>query len=601
VGVSRLRWILAGAVALLALVASVNALDVYLAHHLTVGVLAVAALAVTLAVGLASLALARRRIGGELAALQASPPGGELLAARRQRLLSIKAAGARPDRDVLAEAAAAAEAGRAYFGRYLVATTVLIGLVGTFAGLMATLGKVAPLLGDKETGGLALLAEPLAGLHVTFGASLVAILATLALALAQGDLALHEGLALAALEDRTIHDLYPALWPPAEEAGERTVRAVEELRASLASAVVAALEGSARRLAEGARAESERGVRALEAAAATVTREVTRLCAAVTTGLEEANRRHAEALDEVSRRQTTAAEDASRRHAEVMDEVSRRQSAAAEETTRRQSAAAEEVSRRQGEALDEVNRRQSAALDEVTRRQSEALAEATLAITRSAAAATEEGVRRSTEVAEQAVRAATEQLAGTLGPLFAAEDARLEGVREGLARSATGIEQAVTRLAEVGAAVEAVSRAHAETVEQAGRGVLAAFDRAVLGGGAALGGAASALAAAARDLRAGAETFAPRMAALSAELGPLTREVALLAARDPDGDLSAAVLGELERLGAGVERLDELVRLAQTKPPEPDEPAPLEAAAEPAPAPAPAPADEPPPEEGAAS
>jgi hypothetical protein len=579
VGLSKLRWILAAAVALLALGAAVNALDVYLAHRLTVGVLAVAALAVTLVVGLASLASARRRIGRELAALRASPPGGELLTARRQRLLSIKAAGVRPDRDVLADTAAAEEAGRAYIGRYLVATTVLIGLVGTFAGLMATLGKVSPLLGDKDAGGLALLAEPLAGLHVTFGASLVAILATLALALAQGDLALHEGQALAALEDRTTHDLYPALWPPAEEAAERTVRALDQLRTSMADAVVGALEASARRLAEGARSESERGVRALEAVAGTVTKEVARLCAVVTSGLEES-----------ARRQSAAAEDATRRHAAASEDASRRHAEAAEEAKRRHTSAAEEASRRQAEALDEIGRRQSAALAAATEAMTAALAEATETITRSAAAATEEGVRRSTAVAEQAVRAATEQLAGSLGPLFTAEDTRLESVRDGLTRSAAGIEQAAARLAEVGGVVEGLSRAHADTVEQAGRGVLAAFDRAVLSGGAALGGAASALAAAARDLRSGAETFAPRIASLSTELGALAREVALLAARDPEGDLSAAVLGELERLGAGVERLDELVRLAQPRPAAPDEPPALEGER-------PAPAGEPPPEE----
>src|SRR5439155_7091389 len=52
---SRVRWLLAAALALVAFVATVQALRTYVAHQMTVGVLAVGALAVTLAVGLGSL------------------------------------------------------------------------------------------------------------------------------------------------------------------------------------------------------------------------------------------------------------------------------------------------------------------------------------------------------------------------------------------------------------------------------------------------------------------------------------------------------------------------------------------------------------------
>jgi hypothetical protein len=486
---SRLRWILAGAVALVAGVATVTAFRTYVAHQLTVGMLAVGALAVTLAAGMASLASARLRIERELAAMRSTPPGGSLLAARRHRLAAIKAAGVRPDREALAQAAAAEEAGRAYIGRYLVATTVLIGLVGTFAGLMETLGKVAPLLGERETEGLALLAGPLSGLHVTFGASLVAILATLALALAQGDLALHEGQALATLEDLTTHDLIPRMWPRSEEPAERTVRALDDLRGMLGDAVVAALEKSARRMAESTRADGERATRALESTAATIKEEVTRLCAAV-----------------------------------------------------------------------------GAAFEETSRRQGAALAEASETAVQKATAAAEEGVRRTADVASEAVRAAAAQLATTLQPLFTAEDGRLEAVREGLGRASASIDQAAGRIGEASTVMESVSRAHAEAVEHAAQGVLAAFDRAVVSGGAALGGAASSLAASARDLRAGTDAFGPKLTALSTELGALGRELAVLAARDPEGDLAAVVLGELDRLGAGMDRLTELARLAAPAP-----------------------------------
>ena len=57
---------------------------------------------------------------------------------------------------------------------------------------METLRGVAPLLADEQMTTLRALSGPLAGLDVTFGASLVGILVTLSLALVQGDLALAE-------------------------------------------------------------------------------------------------------------------------------------------------------------------------------------------------------------------------------------------------------------------------------------------------------------------------------------------------------------------------------------------------------------------------
>src|SRR5581483_219276 len=110
-----------------------------------------------------------------------------------------------------------------------VAVTVLVGLVGTFAGLMETLRGVAPLLKDEQLSTLRLVAAPLAGLDVTFGASIIGILVTLALALVQGDLVLAEEEALARLEERTRHALVPSLWPAGDSAEERTARSLEAL------------------------------------------------------------------------------------------------------------------------------------------------------------------------------------------------------------------------------------------------------------------------------------------------------------------------------------------------------------------------------------
>ena len=159
---------------------------------------------------------------------------------RRAQALELQSRGVAPDLDVLAEATAAEEAERGFAGKYLVATTILVGLVGTFGGLMETLARVAPLFKDPlaaegPAGALALLAGPLAGLHVTFGTSVVAILVTLALALVQGDVTLHQERLLARLQERTRHVLVPELWPAHEGAAERAARARMTRRTSACS------------------------------------------------------------------------------------------------------------------------------------------------------------------------------------------------------------------------------------------------------------------------------------------------------------------------------------------------------------------------------
>jgi hypothetical protein len=553
-GLSRLRWGLALAVAGLTLVAAVQALVTYLSRDLTVGVLAVGALAVTLVAGLGSLASARRRIGAELVGLRASPPSGKLIEARQRRLAAIQSAGARPDLGALADAAAAEEAGQAYIGRYLVATTVLIGLVGTFAGLMETLGHVAPLLAQKDQNVdvLALLASPLGGLHVTFGASLVAILATLALALAQGDLALSEAQALALLEDRTTHELVPSLWPPAEEAAERTARAMAELRGSLADAVVLALEKSARRMAEGSRADGERAARALESTATAVEQQLSKLVTSLAATLEEGARRQSAAITAAAE---TALGQANQRGAEAV---------------RRSTELAEQAVTRSAELAEEAARRSSALVEETARRSS-ALAEET--VSRFTAAA-EEAVGRFTGVAEAAVRESSAEIARTLTPLFSEEAARLDGLKATLGEAATGIGAAATRLEALGAELEGLTRSQIEAIGQSSQTVRDSFDRAVLGAGTALDQAAGTLAGAATDLRAGVETVRPALDSLTRELGALGREVALLmAARGPESDLGAVVLGELERLGSGVDRLNELLRLGGARAEEAEDPA----------------------------
>ncbi|MEP6654090.1 MAG: hypothetical protein ABJA82_12075, partial [Myxococcales bacterium] len=621
--VSGLRWGLAAVLAVLALVAAVQSIRTYQAHEMTTGLMAVVALAILLVVGLVSLAQARLRIGRELAALRAAArghvghvgdagdeqparsPGGvgatprapvsELLAARRLRLEAIRAAGVRPDSDVLADATRADEAGRAYIGRYLVATTVLIGLVGTFAGLMQTLGKMAPLLGDKGGGDIALLVTPLAGLHVTFGASLVAILSTLALALAQGDLALGEEQALALLEDHSKHHLVPRLWPGGDDTGERTVRAVEDLKAVFADTLARSIDVSLRNISESASAQAERSARALEQVAATIEKDVTRLCETIEGGLAQGVLRQAQALADATKAhtetlaQTTATvntrlgEAASTLMAQLRGELAgaitrsveagntalaaaseasnaavARSTSLAEEVTRRCSAASEEAARRAATAVEELSRLAATALAESMARGAVVLEESLQRATGTAA----ELMRGTTEASERASQATTEAVTRTLEPLLSREAERLDGVREALAEVGTRVDATAGRLVELTSGLEGLARAHIDSIDRSGQAVLAAFDRAVVGGGAALDAAAGTLGTAARELQSGAEMLAPRLATLTTELGGLSREVALLlAARGPDGadlELGAVVLGELDRLGGSVERLTAL-------------------------------------------
>ncbi|MBL9002768.1 MAG: hypothetical protein JNJ46_00910 [Myxococcales bacterium] len=262
---SRLRWSLGALLVALSLLASAAALRTYVVHRLWLGGLAVLLLAVIAIAGFASLARARRRLAAELSGLLQTPPSGSLFSERRRQLESLHAQGARPDLDALSQATAAVELGHAYLGKYLVAVTVLVGLVGTFAGLMETLRGVAPLLADEQITTLKALAGPLAGLDVTFGASLVGILVTLALALVQGDLALAEEATLSRLEERTRHVLVPALWPPAESADERSVRELAALRAELTQFIAKTADATSERVARVAQTEIDRLVKSLEA------------------------------------------------------------------------------------------------------------------------------------------------------------------------------------------------------------------------------------------------------------------------------------------------------------------------------------------------
>ncbi len=230
---SLVRWAAASLIGVVSVSQALRALPGMLARSASLGAFALSALALLTIAGMASLWFARLRIGRELFCLGQHPATGQLVEARRSRLTTIAARGGKPDRGALAEAASAEERGQAYLGRFLVAVAVLIGLVGTFSGLAEALRGLPAILNGAASDPqklAGLLAAPLSGLDVTFAAGIVGILSTLALALAQGDLQIHEELALARLEEETTHELIPALWPVAHSVEERMVRELVALR-----------------------------------------------------------------------------------------------------------------------------------------------------------------------------------------------------------------------------------------------------------------------------------------------------------------------------------------------------------------------------------
>jgi hypothetical protein len=246
---TAVRWFLGVLLALLSLVAAQQAVLVYAEHELWLGTAAVLVLMVMDVGGFLSLAWARWRLRGELRGLAAHPPAGSLWDRRRQALEAVARAGVSPDVEALTAATAAEETGRAYLGRYFVAVTVLVGLVGTFAGLMETLRTVAPLLSDDKSSVLGGMAATLAGLDLTFGASIVGILVTLTLSLVQGDLVVAEETTLARLHERTVHLLVPELWPAAASPTARMTAEMEGLRREVGQSVSHMAEETARRVA----------------------------------------------------------------------------------------------------------------------------------------------------------------------------------------------------------------------------------------------------------------------------------------------------------------------------------------------------------------
>jgi hypothetical protein len=596
---TRARWITGALIGVGALAVAGDALASYLAERLIVGVVAVLGLAGVLAIGFASLTRAQRYVARELASLGAEPPGGSLVQARREKLLALQRRGVTPDLDVLADATAAEEAGRGYTGKYLVATTVLIGLVGTFGGLMETMARVGPLLkSDLGAGGaagvLGLVAAPLAGLHVTFGTSVVAILVTLSLALIQGDVTLHHERMLAALQERTRHVLVPELWPAGESAPERTVQRLQELRLFLEEALTGGAAASAEKVAAVVRVEVKRLVEQIgtETRAASAAQTAALQSAATTTSLRQtaeiATRELREAAAASRDSLTTIAAQSHDALAAAATKIQAALAAAADRSHDTIGAAAAQsheaialAAARSHETITAaaVSSQETMTAAATSSREATAAASAaSLEVTAASATALRDAVTAAATASgtalDQAALAARELTAAAVEALVAASTTSAEALVAASTRSSEAFVGASTRSLEALALVgvrssEAFAAASSRSSEAFAVSTTAAIEalgnlRASLN--AELEGSSTALAAAATSLQGSVEALSPALVELAPQLGALTAEVALLAARADSPEQANAVLDELVRLGEDVERL---VASSPSPPPSP--------------------------------
>jgi hypothetical protein len=609
---TRLRWGLGGALVVAALLSAARALLSYLGHGLWLGSASVLLLALIAVVGYLSLGQARRRLEKELSGLAAEPPRGELISQRRAQLEALRARGVQPDRDALAAASEAEERARAYLGRYFVAVTVLVGLVGTFAGLMETLRTIGPLVSDGST--LQLLQAPLAGLDVTFGASVVGILVTLALALVQGDLVLAEELALTRLEERTTHVLVPELWPAAHGADERAVGELKELRSDLGRLSDRAGDRAAALWVEVTRtaldrlaAELGRGVTALQASLEQSTRAnldaVAQAAAASTVALAKSTQQQTDVLTKSTQQHTDALTKSTQQQTDVLTTSTERHTDALAQSTQQQIDVLTMSTEQYMDALAKSTQQQTEALATSTKQQSETLAQSTQmhtsAIAGTAQQHTEalakstqqqmEALTKSTQAHEGAIATAMKQQSETLAQSTQMHTNAIAGTAqqhtEALAKStqqqmealtkstrahegaiATAMKQQSETLAQSTQmhtnAIAGTAQQHLDAIAQSSEATAGALRGSLVEAGTRLEATSLSLAQAVEGLRAVSDALSPLLAQLGPELDALAREVSLLSAR-VDGNDDPVIADELVRLGEGVGRLETLLRMSQ--------------------------------------
>lgn len=494
---SKARWGLSGALAVLSIWAAVHSLGAYVAQGSTLGAAVVVGLLAILLLGLGSLGRARVRAERELVGLAATPRGGELFTGRRARLEKLVTSGVKPDVAALGRVAAADESQRAVLGRYLVATTVLFGLVGTFAGLMQTLRRVAPLVADAQANGAELVAAPLIGLDVTFGASLVAIMVTLALTLVAGDLAIAEERLLAALEEITAHELVPSLWSAQDSASERTAREVASLRSELASFAATVGGGVGASLEKALSGIGERVGASTRDALGGVATSITGALGTATRGLEEKVTRVTEALGtkvtaatELLGTSVTAAVSGSQTQ---VAEAVERLSVAAEGAAARMGNAAEGAAARMGSAVEGASARQTTAVEAELQRLAERLEAAAsgmrgdvLAATGAATELLSDALARTAQTSSAeaqrvvtAIEVAMERTHQRVGDsALVVSEAAMGAARETQLELARVSTAAVTELGNAGAGAAHELRSAAAALEGASRATQAAIETA---------------------------------------------------------------------------------------------------------------------------
>jgi hypothetical protein len=420
-----LRWWTGGALALLALVACAQALGTYVEHQLWLGAGTVAVLALMDVAGFVSLWNARRRLQRIQQGLEANPPQGPLYEQRHARLTAVRLAGGIPHVDALGMATAADEKQQAYLGRYVVTVTVLVGLVGTFAGLMETLRNVTPLLRNGGGDTFELLAAPLSGLDVTFGASLVAILVTLALTMVQGDLVLAEEAALARLDEITQHVIIPQLWPASGRPEERTLLEMTAVRQDLKMWA----QDTSQRAAESVRTVTQAEVRAFTQAVAESLQQAVRQTSAemqqgaalmartVQDTLAPALAQQLKELGALQQQVSQSMQQAAQRLDDVLGAVARTQA----ETTAKQAEALNAVTSRSADALAQAHTQQAQAWTDAVAALQAQTQRATTALT-TAAETTRRALEGAAQHSSDTLKAAQDSLAGAAQRTQAALD-----------------------------------------------------------------------------------------------------------------------------------------------------------------------------------
>lgn len=137
--------------------------------------------------------------------------------------------------EILTEIISASESRRAIFAKYFLGTCVLLGLLGTFLGLLETIGGAYLAVETiGQTGQLAKsLHQPLSGMSLAFGTSVLGIVSSLALGISYLFFYRRQLIFLSALEEFTQATLIPSLTKSTGKMMEEMSYELKAIRAGL--------------------------------------------------------------------------------------------------------------------------------------------------------------------------------------------------------------------------------------------------------------------------------------------------------------------------------------------------------------------------------